>query len=126
MSSENKLTYEEAKKFDGDAKEFLRKSREFSQEDEDLKTLKDLKDNIAGISPHCEEAVKALAIKWIKELSKFEYMEKDGFCLTCGEWKDSMCDSSHLFLDYFCESSDVAGAIKILKHIHNISEEYLE
>ena len=51
----------------------------------------------------------------IKELSKFEYMEKDGYCLEHKKWEDNTdCITKNDFLANYCETSDVAGAIKIL------------
>ena len=56
----------------------------------------------------------------IQKLEEFKYMEKEGYCLDCDTWFDGNEQYSHThhnILNNFCESSDVEGAIKVLKHI---------
>ncbi len=71
--------------------------------------------------------LKQEAINYIKELKRYDYMEKDGYCLSCNEWFEGFGKHGNcLVLDNFCESSDIEGAIKILKHIFNITESDLK
>ncbi len=77
---------------------------------------------------HIKEELKREAIKWIKELEVY-----DSYCLTCMKELDysAKCyKEGHIRLIYVDEMGssayEVGGAVKILKHIFNITEEDLK
>jgi len=97
------------------------KEEDKEKEEERLKTLKEIKE-LCKILPDSsinigETQLKREIGKWIKELNNS--LDKKGFGYYALS-KDVILDS----VDY--EHTDIEGAIKILKHIFNISEEDLK
>lgn len=109
----------------------------------ELKTLKDLiKEVTTDIGSYIDiveiEELRAEAVKWVKFLR--ENIDKESLCLECGktfrvchdfeETGNKPCGKAEYGInclsnaDY--ESTDILGAILILKKIHNITEEDLE
>ncbi len=104
-------------------------------EDEYLKTLKDLGGNLRieeyGITIKdmiTKEGVKGEIIKWIKEIQKAQdkieedYNKKPVSPACSGDITIGGCEFSWALPDY----EDFSSAIKILKHVHNITEEELK
>lgn len=79
-----------------------------------------------------KENLRQEAIKWIKELEKINKLEcrrgEDDYCFDCEKiHSDWIKHEKHfsMMIDWE-ESSEFIGAIKMLKHFFNISEEELK
>jgi len=89
-----------------------------------LKTLKDF-----CFDEAVEFLLKQEAIKWVKELKKT--FQKDFYCLKhnilhdCCE-DDCSCPTNELLCNADYEATDSSGAIKIIKHFFNLTEEDLQ
>lgn len=72
------------------------------------------------------------AIAWIKKLSTYSEISLCIFCFKgyldceCTIKKDKYIEDNNYLSDYQYEASDIKGAIKILKHFFNITEDDLK